>query len=194
MNLKRTQQVWEEFGETDPLFGVLSDKSKRGNIWDVNEFFATGKQDITEAMEYITCAYLVNTVDDLALFDAGVFDFIYTYKVLQHMHPTVSSRYICEFYRVIKPGGIVLFQVPSGQRCKPGSLAEAWYNFKKGPLRAGWKRMRGMLPVEMHNIHYSRVEEIISESGGELIGKRQFGSVRRTRTSYQYCVLGRART
>lgn len=241
MSLKRTQRVWEEYGAKDPLFGVLSDKSKRDGAWNEEEFFATGVADIQEALAHVEglgvelktgsaldfgcgvgrltqalgdvfqevvgvdisapmvahaegynrhgprCAYLVNTVENLSLFDDATFDFVYTDKVLQHMSPRASSRYIAEFFRVLKPGGIALFQIPSGRRMRPGSLGDNWYRFKKGPLRAAWKRLRGMQPVEMHYIHHSRVAEIIAESGGRLIAQRQWGSVRRTRTSYQYC-------
>ncbi|NIP17309.1 MAG: methyltransferase domain-containing protein [Xanthomonadales bacterium] len=241
MSLKRTQKVWETYGATDPLFGVLSDKSKRGGAWDEAEFFATGRADIEEALAYLDsigvalnkgsaldfgcgvgrltqalgdqfrevtgvdisapmvenarrynrhgehCRYFVNTEQNLALFDAPSFDFIYTDKVLQHMNPRAAESYITEFFRILKPGGIALFQVPSGRRVEPGSLGEAWYNFRKGPLRAAWKRVRGMQPVEMHHIHHSRVAEIIEAAGGVLVAKRQWGSVRRSRTSFQYC-------
>ena len=33
---------WEAFGDDDPLFGVLSDPTKRGGRWDPDEFFASG--------------------------------------------------------------------------------------------------------------------------------------------------------
>jgi ubiquinone/menaquinone biosynthesis C-methylase UbiE len=245
MSLKRSRKVWERYGATDPLFGVLSDKKKRGGGWDEAEFFATGQADIAEAMAYLAdlgsepqrgtaldfgcgvgrltqaladwfdqvtgvdisapmvanarrynrhgdrCSYLVNTEDKLGVFPDSSFDFIYTDKVLQHIPPAAASRYIAEFFRVLKPGGIVLFQVPSGRRIEAGTIGEAWYNFSKGPLRAAWKRIRGMQPVEMHHIHHSRVREIIDESGGELVAQRQWGSVRRKRTSYQYCAVRR---
>jgi ubiquinone/menaquinone biosynthesis C-methylase UbiE len=137
------------------------------------------------------CRYRVNTAPDLSLFDDAVFDFVYTDKVLQHIPPEVSERYIAEFFRILKPGGMALFQIPSGKRYKPGGLGEAWYKLRKGPLRRFWKRLRGKQAVEMHHIHVSRVEEIIAAAGGELVNARQFGSVRRNRESYFYCALRR---
>jgi ubiquinone/menaquinone biosynthesis C-methylase UbiE len=57
------------------------------------------------------CHYHVNTRPDLQLFPPGHFDFIYSNIVLQHIEPRFSLIYIREFFRVIKPGGTVVFQV-----------------------------------------------------------------------------------
>jgi SAM-dependent methyltransferase len=59
------------------------------------------------------CRYHVNDRDDLALFDDGVFDLIYSDIVLQHIAPEFSARYVQEFTRVLAPGGVVVFQLPS---------------------------------------------------------------------------------
>ncbi len=135
------------------------------------------------------CSYHLNTTADLALFDDASFDFIYTNIVLQHIPAAASAKYIAEFFRVLRPGGIAMFQIPSGRRHKPGSLGEKLSQVARGPLRRLWKRVRGKPTVEMHQIHRSRVEEIIAESGGRLIDVRQFGSVRITRVSYMYCAV-----
>lgn len=57
--------------------------------------------------------YHLNASPDLRLFDDASFDFVYTNIVLQHIDPEFSTRYIAEFFRVLRPGGIVVFQVPS---------------------------------------------------------------------------------
>jgi len=58
------------------------------------------------------CRYYLNQSDDLELFGDDVFDFIYTFVVLQHMHPEYSKNYIREFMRVLAPGGLLIFQIP----------------------------------------------------------------------------------
>ncbi len=58
------------------------------------------------------CQYHVNGRDDLGVFPDGLFDFIYSNIVLQHMRPEYSSRYIREFIRVLSPGGMLVFQIP----------------------------------------------------------------------------------
>ena len=58
------------------------------------------------------CRYHLNGSDDLRLFADDTFDFVYTIIVLQHMEPQYSTRYLREFLRVLKPGGVVMFQLP----------------------------------------------------------------------------------
>ena len=59
------------------------------------------------------CRYHVNDRDDLALFDDNVFDLIYSDIVLQHIAPEYSAKYVREFTRVLAPGGVAVFQLPS---------------------------------------------------------------------------------
>ena len=59
------------------------------------------------------CIYHLNDSPDLQLFDRDTFDFIYSNVALQHMHPTCSKPYLSEFLRVLKPGGVAVFQLPS---------------------------------------------------------------------------------
>jgi SAM-dependent methyltransferase len=60
------------------------------------------------------CEYVLNEVNDLSRFGPGRFDFIYTFIVLQHMRPEYSLNYIKEFIRILKPGGLAVFQLPTG--------------------------------------------------------------------------------
>ncbi|MCP3963689.1 MAG: class I SAM-dependent methyltransferase [bacterium] len=50
---------------------------------------------------------------DLNLFDDASFDFVYSRLVLQHMSPDLSLAYIPELVRVLRPGGLIAFQLPS---------------------------------------------------------------------------------
>jgi 2-polyprenyl-3-methyl-5-hydroxy-6-metoxy-1,4-benzoquinol methylase len=57
-------------------------------------------------------AYHLNVTEDLGVFDAETFDLVYTLVVLQHMPVTLTFRYLEEFLRLLKPGGVAVFQVP----------------------------------------------------------------------------------
>ncbi len=134
------------------------------------------------------CRYHVNTVPDLALFGDATFDFIYSNITLQHIPPEASEAYIGEFVRLLTPGGLALFQVPSGPRLAPGGLGAAWYRFRSGPLRRAWKRLRGKPPVEIHYVNRERVLELLEGAGGRVVDAWQEGSVRRKRVSWFYLV------
>ena len=135
------------------------------------------------------CRYLVNTSDDLGLLPDGEFDFVYSNITLQHIPPEASTRYIREFFRVMRAGGVALFQVPSGPRHEPGSLGARWYTLRHGPLRRFWKRLRGKPPVEIHYVNREWVEDLVRAAGGRLVDVRQEGSVRRSRVSYFYAAV-----
>lgn len=59
------------------------------------------------------CRYHLNTQPHLGLFDDATFDFVYSNIVLQHMQPALSTNYLREFVRVLVPGGVAAFQLPS---------------------------------------------------------------------------------
>ena len=51
--LKELQKTWDDLAKIDPLWAILSRPEKKGNKWDIEEFFATGKKEIDDVMEYI---------------------------------------------------------------------------------------------------------------------------------------------
>jgi SAM-dependent methyltransferase len=61
------------------------------------------------------CRYHLNEADSLAFLDSGSFDFVYSALVLQHMAPDLARSYLAELVRVLGPGGLLVFQVPSGR-------------------------------------------------------------------------------
>ena len=135
------------------------------------------------------CHYHVNTNDDLRLFDSGQFDFVYSNITLQHIPPEFALRYIADFIRVVRPGGIALFHVPGGKSHRPGSLGAKLYTLRRVWLRRWWKRVRGRPAVDMHYIGKDVVSAVLEENGGRLIDVGQQGSVRRNRFGLRYCVV-----
>jgi SAM-dependent methyltransferase len=87
------------------------------------------------------CAYHLNTAQDLALFADESFDFVYSTLVLQHMEPRYSTHYMRELARVLAPGGLLVFQVPS-QRSTQEAPADARSTAVGGPLPASSYRAR----------------------------------------------------
>lgn len=52
MDLKELQKNWDEFGRIDPLWAILTLPDKKGNKWDINEFFQSGQKEIDDIMHY----------------------------------------------------------------------------------------------------------------------------------------------
>lgn len=87
------------------------------------------------------CFYHLNTATDLALFEDSAFSFVYSTLVLQHMQPRYSKQYIRELLRVLQPGGLLVFQVPSHR-----VTAEH-------PTDAAHSRVTGRLPTAACRAH-----------------------------------------
>lgn len=50
MSLKKHKEEWDELGEMDPLWAILSTAEKKFGKWDLEDFFRTGSDEIKRAM------------------------------------------------------------------------------------------------------------------------------------------------
>lgn len=46
MNFDNLAKTWDCFGETDPMWSILTEEDKKGNKWDPDEFFHRGELEI----------------------------------------------------------------------------------------------------------------------------------------------------
>jgi ubiquinone/menaquinone biosynthesis C-methylase UbiE len=53
MDIKELKKNWNEFGEIDPLWAILTVPDKKGNKWRREEFFQSGVSEIGAVMQYI---------------------------------------------------------------------------------------------------------------------------------------------
>lgn len=132
--------------------------------------------------------YVVNTAPDLHIFDSATFDLVYTEKVLQHIPPDLQAGYIAEFVRVLRPGGLAIFQTRNGPLIRQGSLRSFLYTLNRRHVRRLLQRLRGKHPYEMHFIARERVEEIVSAAGGRIVDVVDLSRGKPNR-SLRYCVL-----
>ena len=59
------------------------------------------------------CRFLSLTMTNkLLLFENNSFDFIYSSKTLQHLKGKLQLKYLKEFARILKPQGVLAFQLP----------------------------------------------------------------------------------
>jgi SAM-dependent methyltransferase len=241
VKLWQTRRHWEKFARVDPLWAVLSEPDKKGNRWQADAFFATGRElvaselgrvralcpalrtghaldfgcgvgRLTQALaghfdrvtgvdvsaEMIRLArehnrhgprvtYVHNPHADLRGFDDGAFDFVYSLLTLQHVAPEYARGYIAEFVRVLAPGGVVLFQLPTRRPAPPRRTPHAW--LVALALRA-WRaanRLVALRPVmEMHAIPREEVVAHLRALGAEILDVHRYDPAGEMLESYGY--------
>jgi SAM-dependent methyltransferase len=108
------------------------------------------------------CHFWLNERDDLRKFPDENFGFIYTSIVLQHIRRRLVERYLLELIRVLKTGGIFVFQVPEREK---NSI------FAKLRNRVGFRRkvtrLRGLKNVDafhmaMHCLPEKDIRKLLS--------------------------------
>ena len=53
MDIRKLKENWEGLSAKDPLWSILSHPDKKGNKWNIVEFFENGAQEIRSVMAYI---------------------------------------------------------------------------------------------------------------------------------------------
>jgi SAM-dependent methyltransferase len=170
--LNRVRHQWTALGERDPLWAILSETDKKDGGWSHAEFFQTGVEEISSAVELNRfpdrCEYIHNVAADLSIFPDASADLIYSSITLQHVVPALARCYIREFFRVVRPGGQVIFQLP----CRPRSVV--WHAIKSvAPVSVAnmiWRLRTGSPEaMETYSMPENKVIKFIEESGGVVL-------------------------
>ena len=107
------------------------------------------------------CRFLQVAGTDLGAVESDSVDLVYSCRVLQHMPPALAHGYIREFWRVAKPGGVVVFQMPTRPSA---SLAGRVLSALPAPVARALRR--GM---EMHGTPEPEVERLVSSLGATVV-------------------------
>jgi 2-polyprenyl-3-methyl-5-hydroxy-6-metoxy-1,4-benzoquinol methylase len=79
-------------------------------------------------------------------FGKATFDFVYSMLVLQHMPQVFQHEYIRDFIRVLRPGGLAVFEIPDGPDVPhPESC------------------------LSMYGVAYETVQQIVQDAGGKVV-------------------------
>jgi SAM-dependent methyltransferase len=118
--------------------------------------------------------FVQNAAPDLGIFRDGEFDFVLCHIVLQHLEPVLARKYVAEFIRVLRPGGVAVFQVPTSRTGR--RLQYALIRRVPGLVRL-YRRMRyGITPNrEMHVLPKPDVVRVVSRAGGEVLAVEDDG-------------------
>jgi ubiquinone/menaquinone biosynthesis C-methylase UbiE len=53
MSVQKLGKKWQKYGKIDPLWTILTYEGKENNKWDEDEFFRTGRDEISKIMEFV---------------------------------------------------------------------------------------------------------------------------------------------
>lgn len=119
-----------------------------------------------------TCHYFVNTGGDLSRFENSTFDFIYSNIVFQHLPPQYTLVYVAEFIRLLRPGGVAVFQVATQELPLASTrLRHFLTRIMPAPLRRAYKRWKyGTWAIkEMYCLDPTELERLIVDRGGRVL-------------------------
>ena len=117
--------------------------------------------------------FMVNPADDLRLFDDASFDLVYSVIVLQHVPDRGAiESYVAEFCRVLRPGGLAIFQLPSHI---PKIFRLQWrrrlyLGLRRLGLRAAFLYGRlHLLPIAMSAISEADIVALVTSRGARVL-------------------------
>jgi SAM-dependent methyltransferase len=114
------------------------------------------------------CRYIHNTAANLTGLETHSADFVYSNITLQHVVPQLAHLYIQEFFRIARPGALVIFQLPS----RPSSPVKHWV---KGLAPVSltnllWRLRTGSAaPIESYFTPEAEVAGLVESSGGLVV-------------------------
>lgn len=160
---------------------------------DISPTMIEKAKDFSKAYENIE--YVVNEASNLSRFTDRSFDFVFSCIVLQHMRPRFFLGYIREFCRVLKPGGVCVFQLPEKNPHAPLSLfvvkeIKKLFSGSKGAKRV-FRSIRDALSpsIEMHGMNRDVIEDLIQAGGCRPLDIVSDGGAGEGLTSWRYCII-----
>jgi SAM-dependent methyltransferase len=113
------------------------------------------------------CRFLLNEDVQLKSLPDNYFGFIYSSLVLQHIARPCSHQYVAELVRVLKPGGVLIFQVP--EKLRANSLTKIRTRLA---LRSRTQSVLGRqkpYAMEMHCIGENVIRNLIARTGTRVV-------------------------
>ena len=142
------------------------------------------------------CEFKHNPRPDLAGFEDGSFDLIYSNITLQHISPELSQGYLTEFLRVLSDDGVLLFQLPARRKDEvaPGARQGIWRKLDflaRSPVKGSRLAIDNLLgrSMEMHCIPRPVVVDSLKKAGGRVLDVQADESAGPEYYSYRYAVI-----
>ena len=139
------------------------------------------------------CRFVLNESEQLDMCVSGSIDLVYSRLVLQHIHPRYVRTYLAEFMRVLAPGGVLVFQLPSDE--EPPVAGAGIKTLLPLRLVAWIRRARALTApfprMEVHGLPRIEVEALLVRHGGTVLDVVEDRSHGADTPGYRYCVSKR---
>ncbi|HEY2361165.1 MAG TPA: class I SAM-dependent methyltransferase [Candidatus Angelobacter sp.] len=113
------------------------------------------------------CRFHLNEDIQLRSLPDNYFGFIYTSLVFQHIAPPYSHEYIAELVRVLRAGGILIFQIP--ERLHANSLTRVRTRLAlRSRLQSALGRPKPCA-MEMHCVKELVIQKLIAQNGARVV-------------------------
>ncbi len=154
-NLPRGHALALDFGcGAGRLTRALASRFERVLGIDVSASMIATARGLNAALDNVE--FRVNTAPDLAGVASHSVDFLCSHITLQHIPAPLAADYVAEFFRVLAPGGVAVFQfVAANDASLRGRLYGAASNRWLNPLRRIVWRRRDVF--EMHTLAESEL-------------------------------------
>lgn len=121
-------------------------------------------------------SFVHNTRADLSKFPAGSFDLVFSLITLQHIPADLIRSYLPEFVRVLRPGGVIYFQLPTSVPPEPIEARKwSWYPPTMATRLKRWggrwfRRFTGVGdPMRMNALPVAEVESLLQSAGAHMV-------------------------
>ena len=138
--------------------------------------------------------FRLNTSSRLESIESGSIDLVYTRLVLQHMPPRYVRQYLGEFVRVLGPGGVLVFQLPSDEALP--IIVEGRGLKRVLPVRViamirAIRRLREFPRMEMHGLPRAEVERVMASLGAPVVDVVDDRAHSADTPGFRYCAVKR---
>lgn len=118
------------------------------------------------------CNFWLNETDKLSKFPDRYFGFIYTSITLQHIPKRYVRKYLLELMRVLRPGGIFIFQIPDHDNTKVLDKVKGAIRFRTRLRRLLKGKRLDTLHMEMNCYPEQEVRSLISRQSVRIVDVR----------------------
>jgi SAM-dependent methyltransferase len=136
--------------------------------------------------------FRVNASRRLESIASETIDLVYTRLVLQHISPRYVRDYLAEFVRVLGPGGVLVFQLPS-ENTLPVKVEGHWFKrllpIPVISLIRAVRRLREFPRMEIHGLPRREVEQRLADLGAPVVDVVDDQAHSTETPGFRYCAV-----